>query len=294
MMIRSVLRFLSAIVFSAACMAGASAAVLSPATLDFGGQHRTYLIEMPPGGGAKPLVIALHGKGGTGQQMAQETHLAPFGLQNGFVAVFPDALAKQWNWARPGQTPAGEVPRYNSVGGPPDDFGFLKALIAKYVQQGVVDPKRVYVVGFSNGGVMESRMICDDAGQFAAAAIISSGMSVALSQNCHPVTAMPILIEKGTADDHVLYNGGYVLDHSFQTISTTQFVDFFKQLDGCSAAPATSQIAGAKKNTIDISDWQTCKGAEVDFYKVNGGVHTVYQLPPPAPTLWDFFKTHTL
>ena len=279
----------------AAVWAGAaSAAILSPGTISFGGHTRTYLIEVPPGSGPKPLVIALHGKGGTGQEMAQGTRLAPFGMQNGFVAVFPDALVKQWNWARPGQTSAGEAAKYTAIGGPPDDFGFLKALIDKLVQQGVVDAKRVYVVGFSNGGLMESRMICDDAGGFAAAAIISSGMSVALSQDCHPANAMPILIEKGTADDHVLYNGGYVLDHSFQTIGTDQFVAFFKQLDGCADPAATSQIPGAKKNTIDISDWQKCKAGSVDFYKVNGGVHTVYQVPPPAPTLWNFFKDYSL
>ena len=272
----------------------ANAAVVTPDTINFGGHARTYLIEVPPGAGPKPLVIALHGKGGTGQEMAQGTHLAPVGVQDGFVAVFPDALVKQWNWARPGQTPAGEAVKYTSIGGPPDDFGFLKALIDKLVQQGAVDPKRVYIVGFSNGGVMESRMICDDAGGFAAAAIISSGMSVALSQNCHPAKAMPILIEKGTADDHVLYNGGYVLDHSFQTISTDQFVDFFRQLDGCANPPATSQMAGPKKVKIDVSDWEKCKLGPMTFYKFNGGVHTVYQVPRPAPTLWDFFKVHSL
>ena len=279
----------------AAVWAGAaSAAILSPGTISFGGHTRTYLIEVPPGVGPKPLVIGLHGKGGTGQQMAQQTRLAPFGLQNGFVAIFPDALENQWDWARPGQTPAGEVPRYNPVGGPPDDFGFMNALIAKYVQQGIVDPKRVYVVGFSNGGFMASRMVCDDAGAIAATAIISSGMPVALNQSCHPSRPVPILIEKGTADDHVPYNGGYVLDHSFQTIGTDQFVAFFKQLDGCADPAATSQIPGAKKNTIDISDWQKCKAGSVDFYKVNGGVHTVYQVPPPAPTLWNFFKGYSL
>ena len=285
------------LVLAAACLfiSAADAAVLNHATLNFGGKTRDYLIEVPSAPGPKPLVIALHGIGGTGEAMAEATRLAPLGQQQGFVAVFPDALVHQWNWYRPGETiPAVEGNRFTAIGGPPDDFGFLKALIADLVQRGIADPKRVYLVGFSNGGFMTTRMACDDAGAFAAIALISSSIPTPLDQDCHPAKPLPIVMEKGTADDHVPYNGGYVLDRGFTVISADQLSAFFIALDGCGPAVNRTEQTGVKNVKIDVAAWAECKDGPVTLYKVNGGVHTVYQLPPPAPTLWDFFKTHRL
>ena len=279
--------------------AGASLAAAAPpedvtqAKITFDGKVRTYLIETPQGSGPKPTIIMLHGRGSTAAAVAKATGLAPLGTQQDFVAVFPNALAHEWNHFPPDPVPDTDAKRYTGVGGPPDDVGFLKALLADLVQRGVTDPKHVYLAGFSNGGFMATRLACEDADAFAAIALISSSMSNLAAANCHPSQPLPILIEKGTADTHVPYAGGQTLDHTFTGLSADQLTDFFTKLDGCSQPADASQIPGPKKKTIDVSTWSKCTSGPVVLYKVNGGIHTVYKVPDPAETLWDFFKDHS-
>ena len=262
-------------------------------TITVGGRQRVYLIDVPPGGGQRPTIVMLHGLGGSGRGVATATHLAPLGEQNGFVTVFPNALVHQWNHFLPGMIPPDKARHYRPVGGTPDDAGFLKALLADLIHRGVTDPKRVYLGGFSAGGFMALRMVCDDSRAFAAVALISSSMPSALGQHCSPAAPIPILMEKGTADGRVPYRGGDVLDHSFTVWSAAEMTGFFTKLDGCGGQPDISHQTGANNVKIDVSDWADCsKGGPVTLYTFNGGIHKVYQKPPPARTLWDFFKPH--
>ena len=74
-----------------------------------------------------------------------------------------------------------------------------------------MDPKRIYLVGHSNGAFMSHRMACDDAGQIAA--IVSlAGATFQDATKCKPSEPVSILDIHGDADDTVLYDGGTVND----------------------------------------------------------------------------------
>jgi hypothetical protein len=69
----------------------------SKGSLSFGGLTRTYLLHLPPSYSATkllPLVLALHGGGGTGQGMERLTHLSTVANQQGFIVVYPDGYQK--------------------------------------------------------------------------------------------------------------------------------------------------------------------------------------------------------
>ncbi len=67
----------------------ATPAGLVPGRLQVGDLTREYIAAPPPGPGA-PLLLVLHGAGGTGAGMAALTGLAVRGPAAGFGAVFPD------------------------------------------------------------------------------------------------------------------------------------------------------------------------------------------------------------
>jgi polyhydroxybutyrate depolymerase len=113
---------------------------------------------------------------GSSTTIAQSTKLGTLAPQRGFVAVFPDGLRQQWNFFPPGKEPESFVKDSKASGGVPDDGAFLKGLVDDLVRSGIADPRRVYVVGESNGGLMALRMLCTDANLFAGAALLAAAM----------------------------------------------------------------------------------------------------------------------
>ncbi|MFZ2031687.1 MAG: alpha/beta fold hydrolase [Vitreimonas sp.] len=262
----------------------------TPATISVGGVTRSYIIDIPPGTEPKPVIFLLHGLGGTGQGMMMGTHLPILGEHEGFVSVFPDAIGHRWNFFPPGAVPSAYIPLWQQAGsaGPPDDEGFLSALIRDLIARHVADPTRIYIAGFSAGGFMSMRMICQHAEIFAGVALISSSMPDPVGAQCHPRLPMPFYALKGTADDHVPYNGGLVFDHSVTVWSADQLTQFFRALDGCSGAGSPIIVPGENPQRESFLRW-LCAHGPVVLGTVQGGQHVLYPMPPPGPTLWRFF-----
>ncbi|MGL1673519.1 hypothetical protein ACSTHP_00385, partial [Vibrio parahaemolyticus] len=90
---------------------------------------------LTPGMGRHPTVIVLHGKGGSGAEIAADSGFAEAAAAEGFAAVFPDGLHQAWN---DGRFPAGTAP---------DDVGFLASLVARLLADGTATKGRVYLAG---------------------------------------------------------------------------------------------------------------------------------------------------
>ena len=71
-----------------------------------------------------------------------------------------------------------------------------------------VDPRRVYLVGHSNGGFMAYRMACDHPDRIAAVATHGSFVT---SWDCAPSQAVHVLHMHGTLDQAVNYTAGATL-----------------------------------------------------------------------------------
>ncbi len=268
----------------------AAAATPVQATLNVGGVSRDYIIDIPAGAGPKPTIFLLHGLGGAGAAMMQATRLPLLGEQQGFVSVFPNAIAHRWNLFPPGAVPPSYIPFWQQAGsnGAPDDVGFLRALVLELVARRVADPRRIYIAGFSAGGFMSMRMICADPELFAGVALFSSSMPEPVGAVCRPHLPMPLYALKGTADQNEPYNGGPVLDGAFSVWSADHLTAFFRQLDGCTAAGAPISVQGENPARESFVRW-SCSNGPVILGAVQGGQHMLFPLPPPAPTLWWFF-----
>src|SRR5208283_3287848 len=100
-------------------------------TIDVNGVSRSYLLYVPPGQSGKPLpaFIMMHGGGSTDLQQERYTNFDAFADAHGLVVMYPQGIDKHWNDGR-------------------------------VIAQGLIDPKRVYAAGISNGGFMAQHMAC--------------------------------------------------------------------------------------------------------------------------------------
>src|SRR5262249_41634336 len=74
---------------------------LAHGSLEIGELTRTYAVAGSEAG-TGPLLVVLHGAGGTGPGMASLTGLHTRGPAAGFVVVFPDGHRRVWNDSRGG------------------------------------------------------------------------------------------------------------------------------------------------------------------------------------------------
>ena len=134
-----------------------------------------YALHLPPAsraGGVLPLVIVLHGSGGTGQQTATLTGMNAVADRKGSWSRIPMG-------SRGAGTMAGSAGRSRRSGGV-DDVGFVAALIDELVRTRSIDGRRVFVTGISNGGMMTERLGCELADKVAAIAPVAGPLSETL------------------------------------------------------------------------------------------------------------------
>jgi polyhydroxybutyrate depolymerase len=208
--------------------------------------------------------------------IARFTALDRLAPQSGFVAVFPDRIPELqgWNFVPRGKEPPVLIERTRASGGVPDDVGFLKGLIADLVRRGIADPKRIYLAGFSNGSFMTLRMLCADAGMFAAVGLLSGGMPDMLGDECRPAKPIPIMLLNGTGDTIVPYAGGPVQPGGiFSAWPTDHLVAFFRTRNGCAQKEEQSLLANTGDKKIEVLRWTNCADSPVVFYRVIGGDH---------------------
>ena len=136
----------------------------------------------------------------------------------------------------------------NGPGAQVDDSGYLDAVIKEVEANYNVDPKRVFIVGHSNGGFMAYRMACDHADTIAAVVSLEAA-TYADPRKCSPSVPVATLEIHGTADDTINYDGGKILGHRYPgAVATTKM---WAKYDGCRLvrdrpAPSTARHRGQR------------------------------------------------
>lgn len=259
---------------------------LTPQLIEAGGVTRTYRFYAPgKAQGKLPLVFVLHGAGGAGERLAPVVRFEKLAAEKGFIVVYPDGFEKHWNDLR-------GIPEWTAQQRNIDDVGFFSALIDRFVSQHNADPKRVFVTGISNGGLMSHRLGCELAGKVAAVAPVVRTFTNRLAEGCKPVRPIPVHMFFGTADKLVPFEGGLQKMGSVETpvLSARQTIDKWAALNGCNRAASvvrTAEPAGSRQS------YSGCReGAEVVAYIREGAGHS---WPKDATELiWAFFEKHPM
>jgi polyhydroxybutyrate depolymerase len=276
--------------------------------------QRKYTIHQPQGfdnTSPTPVVLMLHGGGGTMQNAQPFTELNNTSNANGFLAVYPQGhtpVQNGFSWADGRGTAADNAGI--------DDIGFINKLLDVLESGYSADPERIYICGFSNGGFMTQRLACQSNERFAAMASLGSIMDTMLISNCNPNRPKPMLLLLGTADPFVPYNGGEMIGSGNVTpiVGMDTLVDFWKTNNGCTTANPPINLPDINTNdnsTVTVFEYTDCDcdNSIVKFYRINGGGHTWPGVPNPiyeiiaGPTnqdihasdeIWDFFSQFEL
>jgi polyhydroxybutyrate depolymerase len=151
-----------------------------------------------------PFVVLLHGYGGSGASIARHFGFATLAAQKRFIFIAPDGEPDAHNarfWA------AGAA-CCDFGGKKPDHLGSLRKILDAARANPKVDPARVFVVGFSNGGFMAHRLACEVEG---IRGIVSVAGAVSFDAASCKHAAEVIIQVHGDADPVVRYEGGRVL-----------------------------------------------------------------------------------
>lgn len=227
-------------------------------TLTAGGETREYRVHVPPGYSpdqATMLVLDFHGFTQTNDDIAKISKMDGVSDAHGFLAVYPQGLSNSWNAGSCCGTASS-----SSI----DDVGFVKALLDALEAEFCIDKKRIFSVGFSNGGMLSHRLACELSDRIAAVGPVGGTMAV---DTCSPARPVPVIHFHGTSDFVVPYNGGGA--SGADSVEAT-IADWVKR-NGCKdAAPAVVFENGDST----CEEYKQCEGgAAVRLCTVDGGGH---------------------
>lgn len=290
------------------------------------GVARTYVLYVPCRYRAheSALLVALHGRFGTGAGFEASSQLDEKANREGFAVVYPDALidavgSANWNYYYD--------PFFINA---PDDVGFIRALIDLLLGRLRPDPRRIYVTGTSAGGFMAQTLGVALSDRVAAIGVVEGGISVITptSPPSVPNATRPVsvLMLKGDQDAANFYCGAVFTQFGVVESSTDQDFSYWTgpAANRCTrfdtTAPFCSSVGtvGATSTTfgqptaVVAKEATGCKdGVEVKVYRLIGGVDRWNLNPMNVPgqipynpdlnahtgvttndILWKFFARH--
>lgn len=235
--------------------------------LNVNGTNRSMLVYAPSGiEKNRPLIIQMHGMNQDAPYQKNAAKWESIADTARFIVVFPNGENKAWD-----------------ISGD-KDLNFIKAIINEMYSKYGIDKNRVYVSGFSMGGMMSYHAANKMGDQIAAIAPVSGGGGVN-----SPKRAMPIMHTHGTSDDVVNYN------------STVNTLKNWISAQKCSSnsqkiKPYPSTKSGS---AASLEIWSGCTdNVEVRLLTIEGKGHW-YSMDEAVSVntsveIWNFVKNYSL
>jgi polyhydroxybutyrate depolymerase len=240
-------------------------------------------------GNHRPLLLVFHGYSGNGPRMEQETGFSQLADSLGFVVAYP-------NGDRDGR---------NRRHWDPADLSFVRALIDTLVRRYALDPSRVYVAGYSNGGMLCYRVAAEMSDRVAAIGIVAGTLGHMRTDGTVedlvlPPRPVPAIIFHGRDDQRIPYDFTLqpVRGRIGNAIPAPRSAAIWAATDRCLATPAIDTLQG---NEVVRSDYMGCAaGTEVTLYTI---VHGGHDWPNPnrpgahiagSALMWRFFRQFSI
>ncbi len=238
---------------------------------------------------AAPLLILLHGYGASGLLQELYFRMTREANARGILYAIPDgtldaAVRRFWN-----ATDACCDFAQRGV----NDVAYLDAIIDDVSARYAVDPRRIFLLGHSNGGFMAHRMACDRAGRIAA--IVSlAGATFTDASRCAPTEPVAVLQVHGTADPTIAYNGGLNFGSGYPSAATS--VARWAGYNRC-ASTTTSGTTFDLDTVIPgvetrISRYDGCMGGAAELWSIEGGLHLPALGPQWSVLTLDWLMAH--
>lgn len=246
------------------------------------GDRQFLLHRAPEPVGPQPLVVMLHGRGDSAAGVESTSGWTALATREGFTVVYPQAVGRPASfdagWGEEGEGP---------------DVVFLRGLVDEVARRGPVDRDRVYVCGFSSGGMMSARMAAAMPDRLAAVGVVAGSAGRRrrgrLERVPLPASPVPVAIVHGLGDRQVPYRGGGRGDF----LSVPDTVGFFLRANHADGRPQVDRGTDVTRRL-----WTGASPrSEVLLIEVEGVGHQWLEGWPGQPLsvpgeLWRFFQRH--
>ena len=232
------------------------------------GKDRPVTVNLPDAlVNPAPLLILLHSASTSGAHQENYMHLGPIAKKNGLIYIAPDGTVNPegkrfWNASKS---------CCNKYKEEVDDVAYINSLIDEINAKTPVDPKRIYLIGHSNGAFMSFTYACKTN---KVAAIVAIAGAMDTESECTPSTPVSLLNIHGTADKTIKIDGGVL--NNFPYTSAKSTVTKVALLNKC-YSPAVSKmdfeptIKGPETTVINYScDTHT----HLQYWKIAKGSHS--------------------
>ena len=261
-----------------ACALNAAAGVTEQ-RLRSGGLERSYRLFVPPGYDGRtllPLVLDLHGSGGTAAGQAATSRFEQLAAREGVLVATLQAGAQGNRWNVP------------TTAERPDDVQYVSDVIDHVAARACTDTSRVYATGFSGGARMSSLLACRLNSRIAAIAPMAG---LRWPGPCEG-RAIPVLTFHGLADPQNTYDGRVEGRGGEWVESVPDALAGWARHNGCDAGVIVEDPPGP----LSTMRYGMCDGdAEVRLVRIDGLGHTwARQEVDATAAMWAFFQKHTL
>jgi polyhydroxybutyrate depolymerase len=274
------------------------------------GVKRNYRLHVPANYNPQKqtaLVVVIHGAFSTARKMEMESGFSEVADQEGFLVAYPSGaygifgLFQHWN--------AGHCCGKAASDGI-DDVAFLDAVIDDISLRFRIDTRRIYMVGFSNGGMLTYLYSAERTHRLAAAAVLAASLAGRSSsesswwQTPQPSEPLPMIIFHGLDDTVVPYKGGVSPRKGGQReyASVPDSVQFWVENNNCRKDSIEDKLYEGR---ITRKSWADIQGENrVVLYSIDNWGH---EWPGPfftgdldkndtfrnfnaADLIWDFFQ----
>lgn len=240
-----------------------SSAFADMQSVNVGGQNRQFYVHAPSGlTENRPLVISCHGMDQDIPYQRNQAKWEQIADTANFVVVYPGGGTGFSTWDISGDK----------------DANFILAIIDEMNKKYAIDKSRVYMSGFSMGGMLTYHLMAKLPDKIAAFAPVSGHLMGGGSYS--NVRPLPLIHVHGTSDSVVPYDG------------STDYVNGWAKQNGCNPTPITTQYNNGYPNcTKEVWTGGKCETEVVRIsfkgrdheHNNSGALHT-------SQEIWNFVK----
>ena len=261
---------------------------LQTKTLTHDNVNRNYLVYIPDSYDSEidyPLMFVFHGFGGIATQFINNADMRDLAESNNFIVVYPQGLdlggtGSHWNCSNPSADNKSDV----------DDIGFIENLIDQLIlDYPVIDSKRIYAAGYSNGGFMSYYLACNSK-KFAAIGSVAGTMLDDSYQSCNANFPTAMINIHGTNDFDVPYDGNTYYP------SIPEVVDWWKNFNN---TPNEDLLTNQDGSIEQYKYYNDAGDIYVEHIKIIGGEHywddkLNYDGKNTSGLIWDFVSSYNI
>lgn len=237
-------------------------------SLDEAKLKRPYILNIPKQADGKaklPLVVVLHDWTGSAVAAESYTQMELKSTKAGFVAAFPEGTARGWNTG------------FKNLGADgAEDVNFIDHVISDVARQTPIDPKRIFLVGHGNGGMMAYVAGARLAQRVAAIGVVEGTLGFdrgeAKGEAPRPATPVSAIIIHGKLDPNVPYDHGSGLPQPALMPNAMSAIDSATEWARFDAITNLPKTLDSKNPNVQILDWRGAN-VEVELITILNGTH---------------------